>query len=136
MAGQNSFTNAEVLALLFVIAPQFKTTDPDTLAGYNALIDALRCEINASVLGCCSLLAMVYLLAHMLTIQTNPYVGISNSISEGQLSLSLGTNINGNAFASTPYGQQFWYLIGKYKVGAYVTGSRRTWYGPACGCGY
>lgn len=127
-------TNAEIIALLFVIAPQFQTTDPVKLAGYNALIDVLRCMINETALGCCAILAFANLLAHYLTIQINPYLGVSNSISEGQLSISMANTVNGNFWGSTPYGQAYWTLVGNYKVGAYVTNSRRGWIGPSC-CG-
>lgn len=82
--------NSEIIALLFVIAPQFITTDPEKLAAINTLIDALRCMINEKALGCCAVLAFANLLAHYLTLQINPYIGISNSISEGQLSISIG----------------------------------------------
>lgn len=135
----STITNDQILALLFVIAPQFATDDPVKLAGYNALIDALRCMINENLLGCCALLAYANLLAHYLTLQLNPILGTSNSISEGQLSISMANTVNGNFFGSTPYGQAYLQIIGKYSVGAYVTNSRRAWYGPSCcsgGYGY
>lgn len=131
----NTVTNAEVIALLFVIAPQFETTDPVKLAGYNALIDSLRCMINEGALGCCAVLAFANLLAHYLSIQANSYVGVANSISEGQLSISLSNSSDGNFWVSTPYGQAYWNLTGNYRIGAYVTNSRRGWIGPAC-CGF
>lgn len=127
-------TNEEILALLFVIAPQFATTDPVKLAGYNALIDALRCLINESLLGCCAVLAFANLLAHYLTMQGNAWIGVATSLSEGQLSISVANTVNGNFWGSTPYGQAYWQLISNVKIGAYVTNSRRGWIGPAC-CG-
>lgn len=130
----STITNEQILALLFVIAPQFATTDPVKLAGYNALIDALRCMINEKLLGCCAILAYANLLAHYLTLQLNPILGTSKSISEGQLSISMANTVNGNFFGSTPYGQAYLQIIGKYSIGAYVTNSRRLWYGPSC-CG-
>lgn len=136
MAGCGSVTNAEVLVLLFAIAPQFATTDPTKLAGYNTLIDALRCMINCQLLGCCAALAFANLLAHYLTMQGNPYLGVGTNISEGQLSIGLAATVNANAFASTPYGQQYLNITGKFKVGAIVTNNTRTWYGPACCGGY
>ena len=127
--------NSEIIALLFIIAPQFVTTDPVKLAAINALIDALRCMINERALGCCAVLAFANLLAHYLTVQSNPYIGVSNSISEGQLSISMANTIkSGDFFLSTPYGQAYQMLINRYKIGVYVTNSRRTMYGPAC-CG-
>lgn len=134
MSGCGSVTNAEILNLLFVIAPQFKTEDPEVLAGYATLIDALRCMINCRLLACCAVLAFANLLAHYLTIQVNPYLGVGTNLSEGQLSIGLAATINANAFASTPYGQQYLNILGKFKVGALVTNGLPRWYGPAC-CG-
>lgn len=136
MAGQDNVSNDQVLALLFVIAPQFKTDDPVILAGYNALIDALRCMINFRVLGCCALLAFANLLAHYLTLQANPSLGVSSNLSEGQLSIGLATTVSGNFFGSSPYGQAYLQIIGKYRIGAYITNSRRFYYGPPCCGGY
>jgi hypothetical protein len=136
MASCGSITNAEILALLFVIAPQFATTDPVKLAGYNALIDALRCMVNCRLLGCCAALAFANLLAHYLVMQGNAYLGVGTSIAEGQLSLGLSATVNGNAFGSTPYGQQYLNILAKFRVGAYVTNVGPRWYGPSCGCGY
>lgn len=131
-----SITNAEILAILFVIAPQFATTDPIILGSYNTLIDALRCMINCSLLGCCAELAFANLLAHYLTMQGNQYLGIGTNISEGQLSIGLSSTVNSNAFASTPYGQQYLNILSRFRVGAYVTNIARRFYGPSCGCGY
>jgi len=128
----STVSNAEILALLFVIAPQFATTDPTKLAGYNALIDALRCMINESLLGCCAALAFANLLAHYLTMQSNGYLGITSSISEGQLSISLANTVGGNFYGSSPYGQAYLALIGNVQIGAYVTNSRGGWFGPIC----
>jgi len=134
MACDNTITDAEILALLFVIAPQFQTTDPVKLAGYTTLIEALRCMINTSRLGCCAVLAFANLLAHYLTLQSNPILGVSNSISEGQLSISMANTVNGNFFGSTAYGQAYLQLIGKFKSAPYITNSRFYNYGPSC-CG-
>lgn len=136
MASCGSITNAEILNLLFIIAPQFITTDPEKLAQYNALIDALRCMINCQLLGCCAVLAFANLLAHYLTMQGNQYLGVGTNISEGQLSLGLSATINANAFASTPYGQQYLNILAKFRVGAFVTNAFPRWYGPPCCGGY
>ncbi len=129
-----TFTNQQILDLLYQIAPQFYTVDPVKLAGYNALIDALKCQVNTNVLGCCSLIAFANLLAHYLTMQLNPYLGVSNSISEGSLSISMSNTSAGNFYGSSPYGQAYLQLIGNYRVGAYVTNGWRNQYGPPCGC--
>lgn len=129
-------TNQEILDLLFLIAPQFYTTDGPTLVRYNTLIDSLRCMINVSVLGCCSALAYANLLAHYLTLSLNPSLGVANSISEGQLSISMATSIGQGFYQSSPYGQAYLQIIGRYRLGGYVTNSRYigSWYGPPCGC--
>jgi len=133
----SQITNAKILELLFIIAPQFATTDPIKLAEYEAMIGALRCMINEKALGCCATLAFANLLAHYLTVQSNPSLGIATNLTEGQLSIGLSsTSSNGNFFYSTPYGQAYLALISRYKLGAYVTNSRRGFYGePCCGSG-
>lgn len=136
MASCGTISNAEILALLFAIAPQFATDDPVKLANYNALIDALRCMVNEKLLGCCAALAFANLLAHYLVMQGNPYLGIGTNISEGQLSLGLAATVNGNAFASTPYGQQYLNILAKFRVGALVTNVGPRWHGPSCCFGY
>lgn len=135
MSCNSKVTDAEILALLFIIAPQFSTTDPVKLAAYRNLIEALRCMINETALGCCAVLAFANLLAHYLTLQLNPNLGIVSNMTEGQLSIGYGTTVaNGAFFNSTAYGQAYQQLIGRYKMGAYITNTRRGWYGPAC-CG-
>lgn len=135
MSCASTVTNAEILALLFVIAPQFATTDPVKLAGYATLIDALRCMINERALGCCAVLAFANLLAHFLTLQSNPSIGITTSLSEGQLSIGLGSTVaNGSFFYSTPYGQAYMNLVNRFKLVGYISNSRGGWYGPSC-CG-
>src|SRR5712671_6579758 len=130
MTCSSSVTNQQILDLLFVIAPQFATTDPVKLAAYNALIDALRCEVNARFLGCCYALALANLLAHYLVLSTNPMLGIQTSIAEGQLSIGLAATVNATFYSSSPYGQAYLALIGKFKIGAYVTNTRQgaNWY--------
>lgn len=128
-------TDQQILDLLFIIAPQFYTVDPVKIAQYEALIDALRCMVNINALGCCALLAFANLLAHYLTLQLNPLMGITNNISEGQLSLGIASTINSGFLSGTAYGQAYSQLIGNYKVGGFNTYSyRRFWLGPPCGC--
>ena len=130
-------TDAEILALLFAIAPQFATTDPVKIASYELLIEALRCMINEQALGCCGVLAFANLLAHYLTVQSNPSLGITTSLSEGQLSIGLASTVSGgDPYNATIYGQQYQQLIGKFKIGMYVTNTQRGFYGvPCCGGG-
>lgn len=134
MAICGTITAAEVLALLFIIAPQFSTTDPVKLAEYETLINALSCQINCAVLGCCAALAFANLLAHYLTMQNNQYLGIGTSISEGQLSIGFASTVGGSFYGSTPYGQAYQQFLSSYRIGAIVTNTSRRWYGPSCGC--
>lgn len=134
MSCSTKVTDAEILALLFVIAPQFQTTDPVKLAGYATLIASLRCMINEAALGCCAVLAFANLLAHYLTLQTNPNLGVTTNLSEGQLSIGLANTVGGNFFGSTAYGQAYWQIVSKYKSAPYISNSRSSWNGPAC-CG-
>ncbi len=130
-------TNEKIIELLFIIAPQFITDDPIILAQYEALIEALECMINVNVLGCCALLAYANLLAHYLTLQKNPGLGVATSLTEGQLSIGISpTTSSGNYFNASPYGQAYMQIVGKYRLGAYVTNSRSFFNGPSCGCGH
>lgn len=134
MAIVGSVTNQDIINALFLIAPQFKTDDPVILQRYNDLIDLLRCQVSISRLGCCAVTALAFLLAHYLELGNNPYMGISNAISEGQLSISMSSSSNSGFFNSSPYGQAYLRLIGTYRVGIYVANSGRRNYGPPCGC--
>lgn len=127
-------TNDQILQLLFIIAPQFVTTDPVKLAAYNLLIDSLRCQVNTGVLGCCSVLIYANLLAHYLTLQNSQYLGIATSISEGSLSIGFSGGGNRSFYNTSPYGLAYLSLTGNYRVGLYVTGNSRWQYGPPCGC--
>lgn len=121
----SQISSQKILELLFIIAPQFKTTDPIKLAEYNALIDALRCLINEQALGCCATLAYANLLAHYITLQSNPVMGMASNLSEGQLSIGLTSSSGDHGFYySTPYGMAYAQIVGRYKIGAYVSNTR------------
>lgn len=114
-------SNEEIIAALFVIAPQFKTDDPLELARYNALIDMLRCTICEKDFGKCYLMAFAYYLAHILTIdKLAPTIGMTSSISEGQLSISYNTNTGKTGLESTLYGRQFLALRGTGQTKMFV----------------
>jgi len=104
-------SNDEIIQLLFCMAPSFITTDPDTLTCYNNIIDALRCQVNEGLLVCCSILAYVYLLAHMLTIRGNATTGAVSSMSEGNLSISFAVTADSGFLNSTPWGKAYEDLI-------------------------
>lgn len=134
MSCDPTVTNAEVLALLFAIAPQLATTDPVKLAQYNVILDSIRCLVNEKALGCCAALALANLLAHFIVMSNNPSLGITTSLTEGQLSIGLANTVGGSAYSATIYGQTYQMLIGKYKVGALVINGGGGWYGPPCRC--
>lgn len=131
-------TNEQIIAAMFDIAPQFKTTDPDTLARYNSLIALLWCEINWSVVACCGVLIFAYLLAHTIQLSLNPLTGISTNLAEGDLSIGLAVAANGSILDSTSYGKAYQDLIKRKVIGVTVSnlppGFNVQPYG-GCGCG-
>jgi hypothetical protein len=108
-------TNNQILTVLYAIAPQFADPDADTLEVYNTLIAQLRCQVDTNVISCCAELAFAYLLAHLLTIRSNPYSGVSNNLKEGDLSIGLSVQPDGSILDSTSYGKLYKDLI-KRKV--------------------
>ena len=131
-------SNSEILNLLFCIAPQFDTEDADTLQCYASIIAALRCQVNAGVVSCCTTLAYVYLLAHMLTIRSNPQSGVASSMSEGDLSIGFAVSADTAFLQGTPYGKAYQDLI-KRTVFAPTISNLPTNFNPMslygfCGC--
>lgn len=131
-------SNSEILELLFCMAPQFYTEDPDVLECYNTIIDALRCQVNAGVVKCCTILAYVYLLAHALTIRTNPQFGVASSMSEGDLSISFAISASTEYLELTPWGKAYSDLI-KRTVFAPTVSNLPSNFNPlalygSCGC--
>lgn len=139
----SSISNSEIIAMLFAIAPQFATTDPVKLANYNLILDGvIRPQVNESILACNALLAYVYLLAHMLTLQTNPNLGVNSSLSEGDLSIGIAVTADSSILNSTPYGRSYKDLVKRTVVGTTVTNlpvalGGVSQYVPngGCGCG-
>lgn len=132
-------TDDAIIAMLFIIAPQFKTTDPDVLANYRALISVIWCEVNWPVVACCGILVLVYLLAHMLTLAANPLTGVATNLSEGDLSIGLAVNANGSILDSTSYGKSYRDLIKRKVIGVTVSnlppGFNTQAVCGGCGCG-
>lgn len=104
-------SNSEILDLLFCLAPSFSTEDADTLACYNTIIDALRCQVNTGIVKCCGTLAYVYLLAHLLTLRDNPQSGVASSMTEGNLSISFAVSSDSSFLNLTPWGRAYQDLI-------------------------
>ena len=104
-------SNSEILNLLFCIAPQFETEDADTLQCYADIIAALRCQVNSGIVSCCTDLAYVYLLAHLLTLRSNPQTGVASSMSEGDLSIGFAVSSDSSFLQATPYGRAYQDLI-------------------------
>ena len=140
----SSISNSLILQTLFVIAPQFATTDPTKLAGYNFIIDnVLRIQVNESVLGCNALMAYVYLLAHMLQLQANPNLGVNSSLSEGDLSIGIAVTADSSILNATSYGRAYKDLVKRTVVGTTVTnlpvqlgGVSQYVPNEGCGCGF
>lgn len=114
-------SNSVILQVLFLIAPQFITTDPDKLAQYNAIIDLVRNQVNVRFLSCNAQLAFAFLVAHYLTVSTNPVIGVYSNMTEGQLSLGLNVAQDMNGLNMTPYGRSYLELVNRTTVGSTVT---------------
>lgn len=130
-------SNQEIIDTLFCIAPQFKTDDPEVLACYNTIINLIWCQVNWSVIYCCGLLAIVYLLAHMLTLRVNPNVGVTNSLKEGELAIGFAISAGGDFLNSTSYGQAYRDLIKRKVIGVAVSNlpaNFNVWNGSCGGC--
>lgn len=138
-----SISNSTILETLFIIAPQFVTTVPATLANYNFLLDnVIRSQVNASYFGCNALMAYVYLLAAMLTLSANPALGVSSNLTEGDLSIGYAVNADSNYLNLTPYGRAYLDLVKRIGFGATVTnlpvnmgGVNQYVPNSGCGCG-
>jgi len=131
-------SNEEILNLLYCLAPTFANpTDPE-LVCYNTIIDALRCQVNAGLIGCCSVFAYVYLMAHLLTLQGNANLGVVSSMSEGNLSISYVVSADSDFLNSTPWGKAYQDLIKRTVFAPFVTNVPENFnplalYG-SCGC--
>lgn len=132
-----SISNQQILDNLFCIVPQFATTDPEKLACYNNIINLLRCQVNEKVLKCCGILAYVYLLAHMLSLQANPNIGIASNLSEGDLSIGLAVSPTAGFLQGTAYGKAYQDLIRRTVLGVFTSNLPQGMQIPygSCGCG-
>jgi len=131
-------SNDEILNLLYCIAPQFKNPSADELECYNNIITVLQCQVNSGILSCCTTLAYVYLLAHMLTLQTNSNLGVISSMSEGSLSISFSVSVDSSILDSTPYGKAYLDLVKRKVFAPFVTNLPTNFnpvvYNGSCGC--
>lgn len=116
-----SISSNAILDALFVLAPNFYTTDTDTLARYNATIALIRCQVNEQILACCGVMVFAYLLAHYLTLALNPNLGIATDLSEGQLKIGYNVDAGIDFLDLTPYGRAYQDLISRTVVGSTVT---------------
>lgn len=129
-----------VIDALFLIAPQFKTTDPTILANYEALATLIKCQINCRLLACCGVMIFAFLLAHYLQLQANSNLGVASNMTEGDLSIGFNVNPDIDALLLTPYGRSYLDLVKRTVVGSTVTNLPPVLggvyqYVPACGCG-
>lgn len=133
----SSPTNNEIIEMLFCIAPQFETDDPEKLECYNKIIDALRCQVNLKIIKCCGLFALVYLLAHTLQIRSNPQMGVASSMSEGDLSVSFAVSTESSYLNLTSFGKAYLDLIKRTVFAPTVSNlpknfNTRSIYGKCC----
>lgn len=123
-------TNQDIINMLFIIAPQFKTDDPAILQSYDTLIEALKCYVCESVFGKCYVLAFAYMLAHVLYLaQSGASIGGVSSLHEGGLSISFA--VGKGSLQDTVWGRQYLMFLNQASpTQAFVTGG-----GPCCGFG-
>lgn len=129
-----------VIDALFLIAPQFYTTDPTKLEEYVALATLIKCQINCKLLSCCGVMIFAFLLAHYLYLQLNPNLGVAANMTEGDLSIGFNVNPDMDALLLTPYGRSYLDLVRRTVVGSTVTNlpvvlGGVSQYVPSCGCG-
>ena len=135
-----SISISDVIRALFLIAPQFYTTDETKLADYEALATLIKCQINARLLSCCGVMIFAFLLAHYLTLQVNPTLGMTSNMAEGDLSIGFNVNPDMNALLLTPYGRSYLDMVKRTVTGDTVTNLPPVLggvyqYVPTCGCG-
>jgi|GEM_PF-1892378 len=137
-------SSENVINALFIIAPQFYTTDPAKLAYLNTLYTLLQGQVNPKFLSCNGVLIYAFLMAHYLTLAQNPNLGIFNNIKEGDLSLGYNVSADMDALLLTPYGRSYLDLVNRTVVGSTVTNLPVVFGGviqnmpvtAGCGCGY
>ncbi len=110
-----------VLDALFIIAPQFYTTDTARLAYLNSLYTLITCQVNFQFLSCCGPMVFAFLMAHYLTLAANPNLGLFTNIAEGDLSLGYNVASDMTALEMTPYGRSYLDLVKRTTLGSTVT---------------
>lgn len=116
-----SISPSQVLDTLFLIAPQFETTDPTQLDRYNKMISLVGCMVSDTVLSCCGAMAYALLVAHYLTMAQNTSAGTTNSMSEGDLSIQYNVSPDVSALNLTSFGRSYLDLIKRTVIGATVS---------------
>ena len=133
-------SNNAILDILFLIAPQYYTTDPIALDNLYAMIALVGNQVNQAILSCNYQMAYALLVAHYLTLQTNPNLGVYNNMHEGQLQLGINVSADTGFMQLTPYGRAYADLISRTVVGSTVTnlppmlGGVASAYPVWCGC--
>jgi hypothetical protein len=111
----------DVLNALFLVAPQYYTTDPTQLTNLYAMIALVSPQVNSAVIGCNAALAAAFLTASYLTLQSNPNLGVFSNLAEGQLSAGFNLAQDMNFLNTNPYGRAYIELINRTVVGSTVT---------------
>ena len=138
----NNLNDTQILNALFLIAPQFYTTDPVKLAAYESLITLVSCQVNQCILGCNSAMAFAFLLAHYLTIAAQPNgpnVGVYSDMAEGELKLGFNVDAAMSSLNTTIYGRSYIDLVKRTVVGSTVSNLPPVlggiqWAIPGAGC--
>lgn len=115
-----SVTNDQILNALYAVAPQFKTTDSDTLARYATLIGYLRCQVYETRLCCNAVLAYAYLLAAMLS-TLNSGTGVITDMQEGELTIKYAVSPTSSWLNATSYGRMYLDLVKRTVFAPFVT---------------
>ncbi len=129
----------DILNALFLVAPQFYTTDPTQLSNLYAMIALVQPQVNSTVIGCNATLAAAFLTASYLTLQNNANLGVYSNMAEGQLSIGFNVAQDMLFLNTNPYGRAYIDIINRTVVGSTVTnipvslGGVIT-NGLACGC--
>ena len=107
----SSLSSNAVLNTLFIIAPQYYTTDQAQIDNLYAMIGLVIGQVNANALGCQAVLAAAFLTAAYLTLQSNPNLGVYGDMTEGQLHLGFNVDANIQFLNLNPYGRAYLDLI-------------------------
>lgn len=115
---------SQVQSALFLIAPQFTSVDPTVIANYQTLYNLLLCQINQCLLTCNTPLIFAFLMAHYLTIASQPNgpnTGVYSGMHEGELNLNFNVSADMSSLNTTIYGRSYIDLVKRTVIGTTVS---------------